>query len=186
MNNLTGIDTEAQFNELAKPTLSIQRKYLQKIEKDIGIRKWSKAVSNDRKPAQHNFKQSFLEEPADVSEVEVKVTSINQENLLSAKKTVDLFAKARDALSKPASAKYTNELLGHGQKEARKAREIQPMQKRKGLWQQPSEEKTVELSTSPNAKDASEIPFSKNRFSKEGTSTDLFLENKKKAIKFLK
>lgn len=37
------VDTDTQFHELSIPQLSIQRKCLERIEKQIGIRKWSRA-----------------------------------------------------------------------------------------------------------------------------------------------
>ena len=42
-NNLANVDNMARFNQIVKPKLSIQRKCLDKVEKEMGIRKWSKA-----------------------------------------------------------------------------------------------------------------------------------------------
>lgn len=41
--NIRKSGSETQFHELGGPKLSIQRNYLEKIERDIGIRKWSRA-----------------------------------------------------------------------------------------------------------------------------------------------
>lgn len=63
-NTMCNIDREPKFTELSKPKLSIQRKYLEKIEKQIGIRKWSKAevICNEISKTPHNFKVSEIDQ----------------------------------------------------------------------------------------------------------------------------
>lgn len=87
-------------------------------------------------------------------------------------------------------------MLSMAVKEFPKVREIQPMQKRVGLWKPiPTEPCLVELPSEPNSsprlespkqQNSIDIPFSKNRYSKEGHHEELQQENKKKAIEFLK
>lgn len=194
VNNLTNIDNEAKFHKLSKPKLSMKRKYLAKIEKEIGIRKWSRAdsIPASQKPVQHNFRDS---EYADEAKLEAtsKATSQQPRSYSSGKKTMDLFSQAREALNKPDSEKYTKDVLTRDFKDHQRVREIQPMQKRAGLWKQAENKdesaerpKSHETTLSPNPKEGPEIPFSKNRYCNEGNNEELGKENKKKAIKFLK
>ena len=131
VNNLTHTDREAKFQEVTKPTLSIQRKYLQKIEKQIGIRKWNKAESSakETKQIQHNFKTT--EESQEVEEINERTN--NSDSKSSQTKTVDLFKKAKEALSKSVNKTAVNSIITETQSKPQKVREIQPMQKRKGF-----------------------------------------------------
>lgn len=111
-NNLTISDSETRFNQVLKPKLSVQRKYLQRIEKEIGIKKWARAepVSTGERSIQHNFRD--LENDGIENEiVECRQETLEPEPLSSAKKTMDLFTKAREALNNPESTKYTNDML---------------------------------------------------------------------------
>lgn len=132
---------------VTKPTLSIQRKYLQKIEKQIGIRKWNKAenLAKETKQIQHNFNPT--EESQQTEENEEQ--NNNSDSKSSQTKTVDLFKKAKEALSKTTNNSAVNSIMTDSQIKPQKVREIQPMQKRKGFGRKVKAE-TPSDTTEPN------------------------------------
>lgn len=187
-NNLSISDSQTRFNQVLKPKLSVQRKYLQKIEKEIGIRKWTRAepVPPGERSVQHNFRDTENDGFGN-DVVEYRQEVLRPEPLSSAKKTMDLFTKAREALNNPDSVKYTNDMLNQDSTSQQRAREILPKPKRTGLWKKAEVEAANEASLSPKSpKPKVEIPFSKNRYINEGNNSELIQENKKKAIQFLK
>ena len=103
-------------------------------------------------------------------------------------KTMDLFSKAKEALSNSGGHNTRDQ----PREKPSKPREIQPMQKRTGILHRGKDIKLpLEDPTSPNMSVRSpttkiEIPFSKNRYSKEANNEELTQENNKKAIKYLK
>ena len=116
---------------------------------------------------------------------EVKVVPVKLDSLPSAKKTMDLFSKAREALNNPSTVEYSNEILSLDHKEHQKVREVEPMKNiRNALWKK-AEDKTDEK-TIKSPKNKVEIPFSKNRYEEEDKKIELVQVNKKKAIEFLK
>ena len=114
------------------------------------------------------------------------VVPVKLDDLPSAKKTMDLFSKAREALNNPESSQYKNNILNSDYKDSQKVREIQPKRNaRNALWNPPNEKTSDGVVKSPKSPKP-EIPFSKNRYEKAGENIELVQENKKKAIKFLK
>lgn len=119
---------------------------------------------------------------------------VRPEPMSSAKKTMDLFSKARQAINSNDTVKLTTHTISEVSKEPLKMREIKPKQKRTGLWKKPevdvvkiAEDTVRSLSKSPaSPKPKVDIPFSKNRYEKDVNNEELEQENKKKAIKFLK
>jgi hypothetical protein len=116
------------------------------------------------------------------------VIPVKLDDLPSAKKTIDLFSKAREALNNPESNQYKNDILNSDYKDSQKVREIQPKKNiRNALWKNANEKTNESVIKSPKSPSSKiEIPFSKNRYEKAGDSNELVQENKKKAIKFLK
>lgn len=195
VNKIADSNCDATFHQLTKPTLSIQRKCLEKIEREIGLRKWSKveSIPNESILQNHIFINADLE-TNEICLTEERISKIN-EPLSSGIKTMDLFNKARDALNNSQSHKYTDNIINKVIKDHPKVREIQPMQKRGGLWkkaEQPKED-TEDVIKSPkstksnkSSKPKIEIPFSKNRYINDAQNPEILEQTKKKAIKFLK
>lgn len=116
------------------------------------------------------------------------VIPVKLDELPSAKKTMDLFSKAREALNNPESNQYKNDILNSDYKGSQKVREVQPKKSiRNALWKSSNEKTNESVMKSPKSPNPKvEIPFSKNRYEKAGESNELIQENKKKAIKYLK
>jgi hypothetical protein len=196
VNKIIDSAYDATFHQLTKPTLSIQRKYLEKIEREIGLRKWSKVESTPNEAALQ--KQGSKNEDLDHTEKCITKTKVPkpQDTVSSGKKTMDLFNKARDALNNPQSHEYTNNIMTNVRKEQIKVREILPMQKRGGLWRKPEQQKpedTDQEVKSPKSNKSKEslkakvvIPFSKNRYCNDTKNPEILHQNKKNAVKFLK
>ena len=132
-NKIRTDESETTFHQLTKPTLSIQRKYLQKIERDIGIRKNIKVESSVKVPNEkkHKFKTTNKDKQKK-PRIDTNINKANKESSKSTKKTVDLFAKAKEAIhlqenKSPNILKEKTDAKDHP-----KMREIQPMQKRTG------------------------------------------------------
>ena len=139
---------------------------MQKIEKQIGIRKWNKAESltKDATQTQHHFK-----EVDDSKNVEnINECTINSEIQWSQNKTVDLFKKAKEALTKPVNQTIANNIITETKSKPQKVREIQPMQKRKGFGRKVKEDlpkESIEASSILNS-------VSKSKLIKEGIVPD--------------
>lgn len=186
-------DHETTFQQLEQPILAVNRKPMAKIEKDIGIRKWLKAETPMNNSKSYFRSDSFISN--EESEIEVRSPDDNKAPYLSAKKTSELFSKAREALSLPEN--QSSDIFSTMLKEHPKVREIQPMQKRVSLWkpkpvhenslvQVPSDIHSSPKLESPKQRSSAEIPFSRNRYGKEANHDELKHENQKKAIEFLK
>ncbi|CAI2381250.1 unnamed protein product [Moneuplotes crassus] len=182
VNKIDNLDARATFSQIKRPVLSIQRKYLNKIEKEISIKRYTDSGHNQRRD------NNLLNISQDRRKKSISNTE-NTKNPASTNKTADLFTQAREALS---NLQVTNVKETKALKEkVPRMREVLPKQKRTGLLRKgtPATHKRLSqnLKSPPKSpKSKVEIPFSKNRYSKEPQKEDLTLENKKKAIQYLK
>ena len=161
---------------------------MNKIEKEIGIKRYTAPEPNQGEVVKPS---NPFETQKQERQKQVIIDSSLPKTSPIVNKTIDLFAKAREALTHSQGDNVKENTIV--QEKVPKLREIQPMQKRTGLLHRgrehvknPSGDPISPGSTikSPNSK--VEIPFSKNRYSKESNNEELTQENNKKAIKYLK